>query len=125
MEGVTGFQDKNVRQLWLVLAILTDDYQPEKRKTHTDELWSYTSPQYSFEIRQKAFEYINEIGLYSPTVVRNLVNASVHHNWRFRNIARELLDGLLKEPQMKTLIVQQLENFSTKEKAYLISKGIE
>jgi aminopeptidase N len=119
MDGVIGFQDKNMRQLWLALAILKQDYRPDATKNYTDELLGYTDPEFSFQIRQKAFEYSNQLGLYTETVLKNLVNASVHHNWRFRSASRALLDTVLRNPETKEALVQNINSFSTAEKEYL------
>ncbi len=119
MKNSIGFQDKNIRQLWLTLAIVTPTYNDTAKPRYIDELRSYTSPAYSFEVRQKAFGYINEIQLYDETVVNNLVNASVHHNWRFRNTARQLLDEVLKNPGIKEALKRTMNSFTNAEKNYL------
>ena len=119
MKNSIGFQDKNIRQLWLTLAIVSPAYNETAKPRYIDELRSYTSPTYSFEVRQKAFGYINEIQLYDETVVNNLVNASVHHNWRFRNTARQLLDEVLKNPGIKEALKRTMNSFTNAEKNYL------
>ncbi|HIB48415.1 MAG TPA: M1 family peptidase [Flavobacteriaceae bacterium] len=119
MKNSIGFQDKNIRQLWLTLAIVSPAYNETAKPRYIDELRSYTSPAYSFEVRQKAFGYINEIQLYDETVVNNLVNASVHHNWRFRNTARQLLDEVLKNPGIKEALKRTMNSFTNAEKNYL------
>ena len=119
MEGVVGFQDKNIRQLWLALASITPGYNVSEKENFVKELQDYTSETYSFEIRQKAFQYISQLGLYTEAVIANLVQASVHHNWRFRNASRELLDEVLKKPEWKEALQKQIDTFSAKEKAYL------
>tara|TARA_A100000171_G_C2140273_1_gene154765 strand:- start:9625 stop:11682 length:2058 start_codon:yes stop_codon:yes gene_type:complete len=119
MEGVVGFQDKNIRQLWLALAIVSPAYKISEKDTFKTELQGYTSEKFSFEIRQKAFEYVSQLRLYDETVVNNLINASVHHNWRFRSTARTLLDEVLKNKSMKAKVVEKMNSFSDKEKEYL------
>ncbi|WP_147676261.1 M1 family metallopeptidase [Algibacter pacificus] len=90
-KGVEGFNDKNVRQLWLTLALVTEGFEPENKKGYFDELTSYTSPKYGFEIRQKAFQYLNEIQACNSTCQENLKAARTHHNWRFSKFAKDLL----------------------------------
>jgi aminopeptidase N len=121
-ESVVGFQDKNVRQLWLALAIITPDYRMENKSEFVQELREYTGASYSFEIRQKAFEYLAELQLYNDAVIDNLVNASVHHNWRFRNGARNMLEQLSEDTEVKMSLKDRLEQYSENEKQYLISK---
>lgn len=90
-KGVEGFNDKNVRQLWLTLALVTEGFEPENKKEYFDELTSYTSPKYGFEIRQKAFQYLNEIQACQAACQENLKVATTHHNWRFSKFAKDLL----------------------------------
>jgi aminopeptidase N len=125
MQGVIGFQDKNIRQLWLALSIVTPDYKISEKENFKRELQQYTSNAYSFEVRQKAFELISELRLYSDEVLKNLVNASVHHNWRFRNMARELLKEILENPDTRTAVSRLMSSFSVAEKAYLTRINIE
>lgn len=118
-KNIEGFQNKNIKQLWLALALLTDGYNTSAKSIYKKELQNYTSATYSFEIRQKAFEYVNRLRLYNENVLKNLVNACVHHNWRFRNTARDLLTEVLKDQDKLQTIKNQLSSFSEKEKEYL------
>lgn len=120
-DGVVGFQDKNIRQLWLALASITPGYKVSEKENFVKELQNYTSATYSFEIRQKAFQFISQLGLYNETVIDNLVAASVHHNWRFRNASRALLDAAAKKPEVQEALRKRIDSFSAKEKAYLMS----
>ncbi|MCT8340855.1 M1 family metallopeptidase [Flavobacteriaceae bacterium TK19130] len=119
LNGVVGFQDRNVEQLWLALAFLTDAYSKLQKATFKSRLQGFTSSTYSFEVRQKAFEYINQLQLYNDDVIGNLINAAVHHNWRFRTFARDLLTELLKNPGPKDAVYKNFNSFSEEEKAYL------
>jgi aminopeptidase N len=122
MEDVIGFQNKNVRQLWLVLALVDPIYRITEKEKFLKELKSYTSPTYSFEIRETAFGYIDELQLWEESVLANLVNASVHHSWRFKKYARKLLVSILKNETFKNQIITGMENYSEEEKSYLKTK---
>ncbi len=121
-KGIEGFQDRNLRLLWLALAFLTDGYEVSAKPIFKKELQGYTSNRYSFEIRQKAFEYVNELDWYDKDVIENLVNAAVHHNWRFRNFSRKLLSEVLKNPMAKEIIMNELDSYPEKERDYLKTK---
>jgi aminopeptidase N len=123
-EKIVGFQDKNVRQLWLALATITEGFRTEEKSGFVRELRDYTSNKYSFEIRQKAFGYINELGLFDETVIDNLIEASVHHNWRFRNASRSLFSEILKNPGTREALESNLDRYSDKERQFLNSKLI-
>jgi len=122
MKGVVGFQNKNVRQLWLVLAMVTEGYENENKQQFASELIGYTSNNYSFEIRQKAFEYCKELQIYTEKVMENLINASVHPNWRFKKFARDIVDTLLENPEYKEQLKMLLPKVSEKENEFLTRK---
>ncbi|TXD71832.1 M1 family metallopeptidase [Aequorivita antarctica] len=96
-EGIEGFQNKNIRQLWLTLALLTEDYENSEKKDYLKELKNYTSTDYSFEIREKAFEYVNELQLWDLETLKNLAEACVHPTWRFSKPSKEMLNKLLQD----------------------------
>ncbi|MDN3666974.1 M1 family metallopeptidase [Algibacter miyuki] len=90
-KNIEGFKDKNVRQLWLTLALVTDGFEPENKAKYFEELTRYTSPNYGFEIRQNAFQYLHQIQACNALCNKNLENATKHHNWRFSKFAKTLL----------------------------------
>ncbi len=96
-KGIEGFQNKNIRQLWLTLALITEDYENSEKENYLKELKNYTSTDYSFEIREKAFEYVNELQLWDLETLKNLVEACVHPTWRFSKPSKEMLSKLLQD----------------------------
>ncbi|RFN60165.1 M1 family metallopeptidase [Marixanthomonas ophiurae] len=122
MKGVEGFQNKNIRQLWLVLAMVTEGYEIENKQQFASELINYTSNEYSFEVRQKALEYCSELQIYTEEVFKNLVNASVHPNWRFKKLARTMLDTILQNSEYKEQAKKLLPVLSKKEREFLRGK---
>lgn len=92
--NVSGFNDKNVRTLWLALALNTKGFEKNAYQGFYNELVSYTKPVYHFEVRRNAFEYLNELQLINSEVLLNLTQASKHHNWRFRSYSKKLLKHL-------------------------------
>ena len=122
MADVVGFQNKNVRQLWLVLALADPIYKPLQKEEFRNELLSYTSPDYSFEVREVAFGYVNELNLWDVESLRNLVNACVHHTWRFRSNARSIMDLVLQKPEWVGALKSIEAELPEKELNYLKSK---
>ncbi len=88
-----GFRDKNVRILWLTLALITDDYEPENNTIYFNELLDYTSSIYGFEVRMNAFSHLNWIRSCGAPCQTNLKEATKHHNWRFSKFAKEMLES--------------------------------
>lgn len=116
---VVGFQNKNIKLLWLAIAISSEVYGASANEIFLSELKSYTAADFSFEVRQKAFEYVFQMRLFDSTSLKNLVNACVHHNWRFRNMAREMLKKLLEDEKYRNQLEPLMDSFSEKEKNYL------
>ncbi|MDC7997907.1 M1 family metallopeptidase [Gilvibacter sediminis] len=119
MTSALGFKEKNVRQLWLTLAIVTPDYNEGQKRDYIRELMDYASDTYSFEVRELALNYLSEIQIINEQVLKSMINACVHPNWRFRNQARELLKRQLDNP----IALQSIQSFRSdlpqKEQDYL------
>jgi aminopeptidase N len=116
---VVGFQNKNIKLLWLAIAISSEVYGASANEIFLSELRDYTAPEFSFEVRQKALEYMYQMRLFDSTSLKNLVNACTHHNWRFRNMAREMLNELLMDEKYRNQLEALNDSFSEKEKNYL------
>lgn len=93
-KGIVGFNDKNIRILWLTLALMTDGFEIESKEQYFDELISYTNPIYSFEIRQNAFQYLSYIQACNDICKEHLKQATTHHSWQFSKFAKELLKSI-------------------------------
>lgn len=120
-KGIEGFQNKNIRQLWLTLALITEDYEKSEKENYLKELKNYTSTAYSFEIREKAFEYVNELQLWDLETLKNLAEACVHPTWRFSKPSREMLNELLQNEKYHEQIKVLGRQISEKAANYLNS----
>jgi len=118
-KNLTGFQNKNIRQLWLALALITDGYENVEKVNYLNELKSYASEDYSFEIREKAFEYIYELRLWDMTTLTNLVEAAVHPNWRFSKSAKTLISLISEDPDKFRAIMSLKNQVSSRAASYL------
>ncbi|TYB79709.1 M1 family metallopeptidase [Bizionia myxarmorum] len=103
-KDIEGFNDKNVRLLWLVLALTTPDYNNGDKQLYFNELVSYTSSNYSFEVRQGAFSYIEALDAFTEVSIENLMDATYHHNWRFKSFAKKLLEVLSNAEKYEGII---------------------
>ncbi|HQX03491.1 MAG TPA: M1 family metallopeptidase, partial [Flavobacterium sp.] len=83
-----GFNDKNLRILWLTLALMTKDYLNENKVNFYDELLNYSSPKYESSIRQNALTNLLFLNPNDQNILRNLANATTHHKWQFTLFAR-------------------------------------
>ena len=89
---ISGFNNKNVRLLWLALHLVSPEMEDKKIRSYYNELTNYTSPKYSFEVRQNAFQYLHQIQACNDVCKENLKQATTHHNWRFKQFAQDLLN---------------------------------
>jgi len=93
-KGIIGFNDKNIRTLWLTLALSTSNYEKDRVTERLQELIDYTAPKYHFEVRKNAFEYLKLMHFTNAEVLKNLEEATHHHNWRFKKFAVTLVKQL-------------------------------
>lgn len=93
-KGKDGFSDKNIRMLWLTLALISDDFESENSEHYFNELVGYTSSKYGFEVRQNAFSYLAWIRSCVDACQENLKQATKHHSWRFSKFAKQLLKDI-------------------------------
>lgn len=103
-KNLRGFKDYNIRTLWLTLAIATQDYQAENTNEFLNELVDYTSPKRRFQTRQNAFNYLYQLQVTNGQIVKNLIQACKHHNWRFKNYARRLFEKYMKLDKFTSLL---------------------
>ncbi len=121
-KGIIGFQNKNVRLLWLTLALITTDYDLEQKGDYYQELVQYTSSIYNPETRQMAFQYLNDLKALRGNGLINLIKATNHHSWQFRNFARYLLDAQLQEEGQRNEIESMAKQLNSSDLRYLKTK---
>ncbi|RZJ65636.1 MAG: M1 family peptidase, partial [Flavobacterium sp.] len=66
-----GFNDKNLRILWLTLAYTSPNYRTTDKEKFYTELQDYASPQYESTVRQNALANLLYIAKPDPEVLRN------------------------------------------------------
>jgi len=103
-EKIVGFNDRNVRQLWLVLALNTEGYRDDQKQALYNELVNYSTNQYGFETRRLAFTYLNTMNAFNKEALMSLKSATNHHNWRFKNFAKDLVEVLSQNPEYKDIL---------------------
>ena len=113
-----GFNDFNLRTLWLSLALSTANYEVDKVAL-TNELIDFSSPKYEAITRQNALEKLIGFKILTPEVLRNLVNATTHHTWQFVKFGRDSIRKLLKQESLKTSFEQLLPQLNPAEQFQL------
>ncbi|WP_396175837.1 M1 family metallopeptidase [Flavobacterium sp.] len=114
-----GFNDKNLRILWLTLALMTKDYQNENKVNFYDELLNYSSPNFESSIRQNALTNLLFLNPNDQNILRNLVNATTHHKWQFTLFARNQIRELVKTDRHKKYFEEMLPSLNAVEQSQL------
>jgi aminopeptidase N len=114
-----GFNDKNLRILWLTLALMTKDYQNENKVNFYDELLNYSSPKFESSIRQNALTNLLFLNPNDQNILRNLVNATTHHKWQFTLFARNQIRELIKTERHKKYFEEMLPSLNAAEQSQL------
>ena len=114
-----GFSDKNVRLLWLVINLVTPEAGGENLRIFYDELSSYTRSHHPFELRQNAFGYLYQINSFTRENLIDLLMSAQHHNTRFRDYSRKLLEELLKREEYRNRYTELSAELSEKDSKFL------
>ena len=113
-----GFNDYNLRTLWLSLALSTPNYATNKESLIA-ELIHYSSINYEATTRQNALEKLIAFNLVNDMVLKNLVNATTHHMWQFSKFGRDNIRILLKKPILRISFERLLPDLNEKEQFQL------
>ena len=113
-----GFNDYNLRTLWLSLALSTPNYATNKESLIA-ELIHYSSINYEATTRQNALEKLIAFNLVNDMVLKNLVNATTHHMWQFSKFGRDNIRILLKKPIFRISFERLLTDLNEKEQFQL------
>lgn len=115
-----GFNDRNLRILWLTLAYKAEGYRPAEKEAFYAELQRYAGPGHESTVRQNALA--NLLYLAKPadaTVLQNLVNATLHHKWQFARFGRDNIRKLLKKDGYRAQFEALLPHLQEAEKKRL------
>lgn len=122
LSNIVGLPNKNIRLLWLTLALVTKDYRTDQKLTYLKELVAYTTAVYNPEARQTAFTYLSDIGAMNDKAFKELLKSTNHHSWQFRNFTRRMLDENLKNEATRTQILKASKELKEDDLHYLRTK---
>lgn len=114
-----GFNDKNLRILWLTLSLGAKGYELESKAKYYDEMLAYCSSKHESSIRQNALENLLFINDKDKNVLPFMVNALVSHKWQFSKFAREKVRMFIKNKYYKDYFEMLLPTLNTIEKEAL------
>ncbi len=113
-----GFNDYNLRTLWLSLALSTPNYS-DNPEVLISELIAFSSTKYEATTRQNALEKLIAFKIINDQVLSNLVGATTHHMWQFSKFGRDTIRLLLKNPEMRASFERILPNLTPDEQFQL------
>lgn len=113
-----GFNDYNLRTLWLSLALSTPNYA-DNADVLVNELIGFSSTKYEATTRQNALEKLIAFKIINDQVLSNLVSATTHHMWQFSKFGRDTIRLLLKNPAMRASFERILPNLTPDEQFQL------
>ncbi|MDD2986772.1 M1 family metallopeptidase [Flavobacterium sp.] len=114
-----GFNDKNLRILWLTLALMTKEYEMQQKVNFYDELIEYSSPKFESSIRQNALTNLLFLNPNDENILRNLVNATTLHKWQFTLFARNQIRELVKTERHKKYFEEMMPSLNEAEQKQL------
>jgi aminopeptidase N len=109
-----GFNDYNLRTLWLSLALSTANYS-DNPEALISELIAFSSTKYEASTRQNTLEKLIAFKIINDQVLSNLIGATTHHMWQFSKFGRDTIRLLLKNPEMRALFNRILPNLTPDE----------
>ncbi len=116
-----GFYNKNIRMLWLVLNLVTPDFEPEKTPDYYNELAGYTAEWRPFQVRENAFGYLFQIDTFTAESLESLLKGTEHHTYNFRKYCRELVKKLMKNEEYRSRLLEISENMEGGPSAFIKS----
>ncbi|WP_426485166.1 M1 family metallopeptidase [Flavobacterium sp. 2] len=113
-----GFNDYNLRTMWLSLALSTTNYASNPDEL-VAELIGFSSTKYEATTRQNALEKLIAFKIINDQVLSNLVASTTHHMWQFSKFGRDTIRMLLKNSEMRASFERILPNLTPDEQFQL------
>lgn len=114
-----GMNDKNLRILWLTMALMAKDYEVENKINFYDELLKYTTIKFESTVRQNAITNLLFLKPTDTNVLQALVNPLASHKWQFSKFARDKIRELIKKEKFKNYYLELLPTLPENEKVQL------
>ncbi|AWA30275.1 aminopeptidase [Flavobacterium magnum] len=118
-DGWIGLIDKNLRIMWLSMALKTKDYRPEKKSGYYDELLGYASPDFRVNTRINALDKLIFLDKNDKNYIPYLINGLVSHIPRFSKFSRDRIRTQLKVQSHREYYESLLESLPENERVQL------
>ncbi len=117
--NMIGFNNKNIRMLWLTLNLVTPGYEVDSNEDYYQELAGYTEAWRPFQVRENAFGYLFQLGAFNDASLKSLILGTQHHTYSFRKYCRQLLAELLKNEQYRQQLIKLSAEMAEEDSVYL------
>jgi aminopeptidase N len=114
-----GFNDYNLKTLWLALAIQTEGLEAQK-EANIAELINFTSIKFETDTRQNAFEKLIGFNIITDAVLKNLIDGTTHYIWQFSKFSKNTLRNLYKNSDLKEQILKIIDELDVDQKSRMI-----
>ena len=121
-KDVHGFQNKNVRLLWLTINLVSPEIEPELSKDYFEELSSNTSKYMPADLRQNALGYLYQLNAFTSENLKDLLNGAQHPVSRFKNYCASMLNKLLLNDEYRLQYAELHNTLSPTDKEFLTKK---
>lgn len=114
-----GFNDKNLRILWLTLALQTASFQQAQKVLFYQEMLDYASPKFESSTRQNALSSLIYLDKNDQNYLPFLVNGLTNFKWQFIKFSKDNIRKLLKNKNHRAYFEQLLVKIPTSEQTQL------
>lgn len=105
----------SLEMAWNALALNSGDYKNNEKYQFLQRLSSFTSPEQSPQTRTAAFDYLINLDAMGAQNYRDLMDACVHHSWRFYKNSRDIFGALYKKNEHRVVIDKVLATMPEEE----------
>jgi len=105
----------SLEMAWIALALNSGDFKNNEKYKFLQRLSSFTSPEQSTQTRTAAFDYLINLDAMSAQNYRDLMDACVHHSWRFYKNSRDIFEALYKKNEHRVVIDKVLATMPEEE----------
>lgn len=114
-----GLNDKNLRILWLTLALSSPDYRKEEKAGYYDELLLYAGNSFEGNTRQNAVEKLLYLNPNDINALKALSAMLTHHRWQISKYARDTIRNLVRKEAHLTFFRDWMNRVSDAERIQL------
>ena len=115
----TGFNDNNLKILWLTLALRTKNFKIDQKLKFYQELLDYASPQFETSTRQNAINNLIYLNKNDENYLPCIINGLTSHKWQMVKFCKEKIRIFLKDKIHRSYFETIMSKISNEEQIQL------